>query len=190
MAAFVGRNNVWHRTLSFAAVRTGKAVVFAIDIPHTDCHLHPPMFRQQPLITVGDTGTDTPTLITGRLEIRINAEGELYLRHIVFAPEHMETEKMPVKFFAKPVTVFGLHKPMLPLLALVKLKRVERTGNVQRGFYQSPIPVPDLGLTVAQPNKFVLMPTCAVAVVDTQHSKDKNAIMQIFFISITFYIVR
>ena len=30
------------------------------------------------------------------------------------------------------------------------------------------------------------MPTCAVAVVDTQHSKDKNAIMQIFFISITF----
>ena len=144
----------------FAAVRTGKAVVFAIDIPHTDCHLHPPMFRQQPLITVGDTGTDTPTLITSRLEIGINAEGELYLRHIVFAPEHMETEKMPVKFFAKPVTVFGLHKPMLPLLALVKL------------------------------NKFVLMPTCAVAVVDTQHSKDKNAIMQIFFISITFYIVR
>ena len=118
----------------FAAVRTGKAVVFAIDIPHTDCHLHPPMFRQQPLITVGDTGTDTPTLITGRLEIGINAEGELYLRHIVFAPEQMETEKMPVKFFAKPVTVFGLHKPMLPLLALVKLKRVERTGNVQRGF--------------------------------------------------------
>ena len=27
-----------------------------------------------------------------------------------------------------------LAKPMLPLLALVKLKRVERTGNVQRGF--------------------------------------------------------
>ena len=44
----------------FAAVRTGKAVVFAIDIPHTDCHLHPPMFRQQPLITVTDTGTGIP----------------------------------------------------------------------------------------------------------------------------------
>ena len=80
------------------------------------------MLREDPGVSVGDTGAGEPSLVTAVGEAREVGAEELYsvvdVAYVVLSAERVKSDEMACECLAEPEAHIGLGEPVFPFMAV------------------------------------------------------------------------
>ena len=120
--------------LHSAAGGAGVSLVVQVDIAQAEGEFHAPAASQQEVVAVGEAAAYAPALVAAVLQRREEAEGQFDARGVELPAQQVAADEVSVERLAEPITVFGLHNPMLQLLGVRIFPRLEAGHEAQGGF--------------------------------------------------------
>lgn len=111
----------------FLSASTARiTVIIEVGVAQADGCFQFPAVAEFPVIAVGKTGSQQVSLVADFFGME-----EFEVTHIELASMCMQSYKMSVEFFGKPVTGLGLDEPVTPLFAASECPGIEIAGNIQ-----------------------------------------------------------
>ena len=120
-----------------AAFGAGIRVETGVDPSYGELRLKVPVVGKYPVVAISKAETGTPALVAAVGEIGKVAAQEFDIvadvAEVVFTADSMESEEMACEAFTEPITEFGLHKPVLPQVA-VDVPEIKLAGDIESPF--------------------------------------------------------